>query len=48
MKIRFLVGVSRPFLNKIYSKKVLQHTIPKKDIYTFLPLGKLPLSVRST
>ena len=38
----------RPFLNKIYSKKVLQLAIPKKDIYTFLPLGKLSLSVRST
>ena len=29
------------FLNKIYSKKVPQHTVPKKDLYIFLPhLGK--------
>ena len=37
------------FLNKIYSKKVLHHTGPKKDLHIFLPyLGKLLLSVRST
>ena len=39
----------RTFLNKIYSKKVPQHTIPKKDIYISLPyFGKLLLSARST
>ena len=38
----------RTFLNKIYSKIVPQHTVPKKDIYIFLPyLGKLSLSARS-
>ena len=45
----FLTGVSEHFLNKIYSKKVLQNTVPEKDMYIFLPyLGKLLLSVRST
>ena len=39
----------RTFLNKIYSKKVPQHTVPKKDLYIFLSyLGKLSLSARST
>ena len=39
----------RSFLNKIYSKKVPQHPVPKKDLYIFLPyLGKLSLSARST
>ena len=38
----------RTFLNKIYSKIVPQHTVPKKDIYIFLLyLGKLSLSARS-
>ena len=38
----------RTFLNKIYSKKVQQHTNPKKDLYILLPyLGKLSLSARS-
>ena len=36
-------------INKIYSKKVPQHTVPKKGLYIFLPyLGKLSLSARST
>ena len=26
----------RTFLNKIYSKKVPQHTVAKKDLYIFL------------
>ena len=39
----------RIFLNKICSKKVPQLTVPKKDLYVFLPyLGKLLLLVRST
>ena len=39
----------RTFLNKIYSKKVPQHTIPIKGIYIFFPyLGKLSLSARLT
>ena len=39
----------RTFLNKIYSKKVPQHTVPKKDLDVFLPyLGKLSLPARST
>ena len=38
----------RTFLNKSYSKTVPQHTVPKKDIYVFLPyLGKLSLSASS-
>ena len=37
------------FLNKLYSEKVLWHTVPKKDLYIFLPyLEKLSLSARST
>ena len=37
------------FLNKTCSEKVLQHTVPKKDLYIFLPfLGKLLLSSKST
>ena len=37
------------FLNKIFSKKVLQYTFPKKDFSIFLPyLGKLSLSARCT
>ena len=38
----------RTFLNKIYSKKVLQHTVSKNDLCVFLPyLGELLLSARS-
>ena len=49
MIISFLTGVSEPFYNKTCSKNVSQHTVPKKDIYIFLPyLGKLSLSARST
>ena len=41
---KFLDWCLRTFLNKIYSKIVLQHTVPEKDIYIFLPyLGKLSL-----
>ena len=41
---KFFDRCCRTFWNKIYSKKVLQHTVSKKDIYIFLPyLGKLPL-----
>ena len=37
------------FLNKIYSEKVPQQTVPKKDLYIFLSyLGKVALSSRST
>ena len=37
------------FLNKLYSEKVLWHTVPKKDLYIFLPyLEQLSLSARST
>ena len=37
------------FLKKIYSEKVPQRTVPKKDLYIFLSyLGKLALSSRST
>ena len=36
-------------VNKIFSKKVPRHTVPKNDLYIFLPyLGKLSLSARST
>ena len=46
---KFFDRCLRTFLNKIYSKKVSQNTVPKKDIYIFLPyLGKLSLSARST
>ena len=46
---KFFDKCLRTFLNKIYSKKVLQHTVPKKDLYIFLPyLEKLSLSARST
>ena len=46
---KFFDKCLRTFLNKIYSKKVPQHTVPKKDLYIFLPyLGKLSLSARST
>ena len=39
-------GYDKTFLNKIYSEKVLQHTVPEKDLYIFLPyLGKLSLVV---
>ena len=34
----------RTFLNKIYSKIVPQHTVPKKDIYIFLPYLIVALS----
>ena len=48
-KLSFLdIKISRD-KNQIYSKKVLQHTFPKKGIYIFLPyLRKMLLSVRST
>ena len=46
---KFFDGCLRTFLNKFYSKKAPQHTVPKKDLYVFLPyLGKLSLSARST
>ena len=46
---KFFDKFLRTFLNKIYFKKVPQHTVPKKDLYIFLPyLGKLSLSARST
>ena len=36
-------------LNKFYSNKVPQHTVPKKDLYISLPyLWKLSFSARST
>ena len=38
----------RTFINKIYSKKVPQHTVSKKDLYIFLLyLRKFSLSARS-
>ena len=46
---KFFDKCLRTFLNKIYSKKVPQYTVLKKDLYIFLPyLGKLSLSARST
>ena len=46
---KFFNRCLQTFLNKIYSKKVPQHTVPKTDLYIFLPyLGKLLLSARST
>ena len=49
MTISFFSQVSPKLLNKIYSKKIPQHTVPKKYLYIFLPyLGKLSLSARST
>ena len=46
---KFFVRYLQTFLNKIYSEEVTQNTVPKKDIYIFLPyLGKLPPSARST
>ena len=46
---KFFDRCLQTFLNKIYSKKVLQLTVPKKDLYVFLPyLGKLLISARST
>ena len=33
---KFFDRCLRTFLNKIYSKNVPQHTVPKKDIYIFL------------
>ena len=46
---KFFDGCLRTFLNKFYSKKAPQYTVPKKDLYVFLPyLGKLSLSARST
>ena len=46
---KFFDRCLRTFLNKIFSKKVPQHTVPNKDLYIFLPyLGKLSLSVRYT
>ena len=46
---KFFDRCLQTFLNKIYSKKVPQHTVPKTDLYIFFPyLGKLSLSARST
>ena len=46
---KFFDRCLRTILNKIYYKKVPQHTVPKKDLYIFLPyLGKLSLSAKST
>ena len=46
---KFFDKCLQTFLNKIYSKKVPQHTVPKKDLYIFLPYsGKLSLSARAT
>ena len=46
---KFFDRCLRTFLNKIYSKKVPQHTGSKKDLYIFLPyLGKFSLPARST
>ena len=46
---KFFVRCLQTFSNKIYSKRVLQHTAPKEDIYIFLPyFGKLLLSPRAT
>ena len=43
------MDMSMNLLKKIYSEKVSQHTVPKKDLYIFLPyLGKFLLLVRST
>ena len=44
---KFFDKCLRTFLNKIDSKNVLQHTVPKKDLYIFLPyLGKLSFLAR--
>ena len=44
---KFFDRYLRTFLNKIYSKKVPQHKVLKKDLYIFLPyLGKMSLSAR--
>ena len=46
---KFFDRCLRTFLNKVYSKNVLQHIVPKKDIYAFLRyLGKLSLSAKPT
>ena len=34
---KFFDRCFRTFLNKIYFKKVPQHTVPKNDLYIFLP-----------
>ena len=34
---KFFDRCLRTFLNKIYSKKVPQHTVSKKDLYVFFP-----------
>ena len=46
---KFFDRCLRTFLNKVYSKNVPQHIVPKKDIYAFLRyLGKLSLSAKPT
>ena len=47
--INFFYRCLRTFFKKIYSKKVRQYTVSKKDLYVFLPyLGKFLLPGRST
>ena len=44
---KFFDKCLQTYLNKIYSRKVPKHAVPKKDLYVSLPnLGKLSLSAR--